>query len=183
MNFIGQGGGEQVNTLSLLERDEENVNVLSLSILDTSEQMSASLKKINDAVVLSNASEEFKSEIRQVIEYNQALKGLVEKEAELSLKNINSAKELQSELSAANAECDMAGVTGEQLAIVSGEKELLVDQLSTTRLLLENEQAAKDQLQTLVYAVNTQLNETLAIVGIADSPDQQVVLLAQAVKT
>ena len=183
MNFIGQGGGEKVNTLSLLEKDEESVNVLSLNILGTSEQMSASLKKINDAIASSDASEEFKSEVKQVIEYNQVLKGLVEKEAELSLKNISSAKELESELSAAKGECDMASATGEQLAIVSGEKELLADQLSTTQLLLENEQAAKNQLQIEYDIVNKQILDTVPLVGGAFSADMQVALVANVLKT
>lgn len=183
MSFItqgGGGGGEKVNTLSLLQKEEEELNTNSLAIENVAGTMQLNLRQLK---IYAVGNTDVLSLIAQMEEGNAEVQKLAKEQLIIALDTVENAKELQNELGMVRAECDMASVTGEQLAIVSGEKELLVDQLNTTQLLLQNEQAAKEQIQIQVNAVNTQLNETLAIVGTADSPDQQVALLAQAVKT
>jgi len=181
MNFITQGGGEQVNTLSLLEQGEEQINTKNLAIENVVGQMDFNLRQLR---LFADGNTDVLSLIEQVMVGKAEVQKTAKEQLTIALDTVEYAKELQNELGMVRAECDMASAAGEQLAIVSGEKELLVDQLNTTQLLLENEKAAKDQLQIQVNAVNTQLNETFDIVvGTAESPDQQVVLLAQAVKT
>lgn len=184
MEIISEGGGaEAAGGMDIIVKtldEEEQINTNSLAIEDVVGQIDFKLGQLRQ---LFQGNSDLVSLIDQVITDKDTWQELSKDQLTIALATVEKAKETENALLLTQSECDLASVNGEQLALLSGEKQLLADQLSTTQLLLQNKETALTQLDEQLSNVNRQLTDSIELVGQAPSADQQVALLVEVVKT